>query len=719
MARVALLIGVSEYEYGLNPLPGAIKDVEAIQQILLNPEMGEFADADIVLLKNPVRQKMEEAIEHLFSGRRKDDLVLLYFSGHGIKDDVGKLYLGTHQTRKNQNGELFRASAVAASFVQDSMSRSRSKRQVVILDCCFSGAFAEGLSIKDDGSIDIKTQLGGEGRVVLASSSSIDYSFIPNNLDLSIYTQYLVEGIQTGAADQDGDGVIAVDELHEYAKRKVQEAAPAMKPEIHAVKEGFKIRIARAPVGDPKLLYRREVEQFIDRGVISNTIQAALNYRRQKLGLSFEEAEQIENEVLKPFRTHQQNLQQYEKEFLEAVWQQYPFNEGTRNDLRYLQQTLGLSDEDIQPIEAKIIRRRITPSSQVGNSSTQHSIATPNNGSSPQTASEPLPLMLSVSPPVVEPVESTNQPASRRQTLLMQVGIVTILVALSGGSFYAFTKWQTDRTEQLTFQKAKTLQSQGKYQECLTEAGNISTTSRFYTEIQMLLSDCQREKQAQELLNQATQLETSQSFQEAIAKASQIPANSLFYSDAQTLITRCSQKLLDHASGRYDAGDLEGAKSIANAIPANNSMHQKAQATIAQWQQEWDNNTAHLQKIEEVLQVNDFEGALQEANLITRGSSFWKQKADTAIADINQRKQEDDRRLAEEAERERQRQLAEQAERERLEQLEIQRQAEQANCERFKDEYDSNLDVRRQVGLVGGEIRAKCRDEYEVVIPQG
>lgn len=29
MAKVALLIGVSEYGPGLNPLPGAVKDVEA------------------------------------------------------------------------------------------------------------------------------------------------------------------------------------------------------------------------------------------------------------------------------------------------------------------------------------------------------------------------------------------------------------------------------------------------------------------------------------------------------------------------------------------------------------------------------------------------------------------------------------------------------------------------------------------------------------------
>ena len=177
MAKIALLIGVSEYEPGLNPLPGAVKDVDAVQQVLLRPDIGGFIESDVTVLKNPARQTMEEEIEKLFINRQKDDLVLLFFSGHGIKDDAGKLYLATRHTRKTARGELIRSSAVVANFVHENMERSRSKRQVVILDSCFSGAFAEGLSAKDDGTVNIREQLGGEGRAVLTSSSSTQYSF--------------------------------------------------------------------------------------------------------------------------------------------------------------------------------------------------------------------------------------------------------------------------------------------------------------------------------------------------------------------------------------------------------------------------------------------------------------------------------------------------------------------------------------------------------------
>lgn len=141
MAKVALLIGVSEYEPGLNPLPAAVEDVEAMRRVLVHPEMGDFAEADVTVLKNSQRQEMEDAIYYLFANRQKDDLLLFYFSGHGVKDESGRLYLFTRVTRKDQ-GRLIKPSAVAASFLHESINESKSQRQVLILDCCFSGAIA-------------------------------------------------------------------------------------------------------------------------------------------------------------------------------------------------------------------------------------------------------------------------------------------------------------------------------------------------------------------------------------------------------------------------------------------------------------------------------------------------------------------------------------------------------------------------------------------------
>lgn len=358
MAKVALLIGVSEYEPGLNPLPAAVKDLDAMKEVLLHPEMGGFAESDILLLKNPNRQEMEESIETLFANRHKDDLVLLFFSGHGIKDDSGRLYLGTSKTRKTARGELVRSSAVAANFVHENMSRSRSKRQVVILDSCFSGAFAEGLSAKDDGTVDIRTQLGGEGRAVLTSSNSTQYSFEQEGEELSLYTRFLIEGIKTGEADVDGDDFVSIDELHEYASRKVREVKPEMKPEIYAVREGFKIRLSNIPQGDPHTRYRKEVGRCGKRGELTIVNRSILDRWRTKLGLSVNEAKALEDEVLAPYRREfQQNLQQYEQTVTEVLRRDGSINDDTRQELQHLQKLLDLRNQDTVPIEERVTAR--------------------------------------------------------------------------------------------------------------------------------------------------------------------------------------------------------------------------------------------------------------------------------------------------------------------------------------------------------------------------
>ena len=113
---------------------------------------------------------------------------------------------------------------------------------------------------------DIAKQLGGEGRAVLTSSTSVQVSF--EDEGGGVYTRYLVEGIEKGAAAYN-DGMITVAGLHEYAKRKVQSAQPAMKPEIFTVRERYTICLAKAPVGDPEVEYRKEVEQCVKKGGFS------------------------------------------------------------------------------------------------------------------------------------------------------------------------------------------------------------------------------------------------------------------------------------------------------------------------------------------------------------------------------------------------------------------------------------------------------------------
>lgn len=361
MVKVALLIAVSEYEFGLSALPGSRKDIYNMERVLKDPNMGEFDSVNLLL--NPDIETMQIEIERLFAeNRQKDDLVLFYFSGHGIQEEnTGNLFFATRNTRQNQQGDILTGSAVPAQTIQSYMNRSNSRRQVLILDCCFSGAFANDLTATGRGldsvPIDIKTQLGGEGRAVLTSSSATEPSYEKDGA--GIYTHYIVDGIESGAADTDNNGVITVAELHEYAQSKTQLANRKMQPKFFPVKEGYTIQLAKAPIGDNKLAYRKEIERWVQlrQGNFSNILLNAFEEKRKKLDLSPEEAKEIMAEVLQPKEDFENKRLLYERSYTEATRLDFPITQEIREELRYLQLTLGLRDTDVTPIEEKFNNR--------------------------------------------------------------------------------------------------------------------------------------------------------------------------------------------------------------------------------------------------------------------------------------------------------------------------------------------------------------------------
>ena len=349
--KVALLIGVSEYGEGIPSLSAPIKDVAAMKRVLENPNMGGFDEVTTRI--NPDLAAMQKAVQQIFANCHKDDLVLLFFSGHGITDDNNRLYLATKGTSK----DFYKATSVPASFVQDVSLESYAKRQVIVLDCCYSGAFAEGWQAKSVG-IDLEKELGAEGRVVLTSSTATQTSFQQEDEELSLYTQYLVEGMETGAADKEGNGKIYAHELHDYAKAKVQEVKPKQKPEIIIDKEGFNILLSQAPVDDPELDFRKLVEKYATEGQITIAGNYILRVKRQELGITEAKSDEIVNEVLAPYRKRIENIELYKQAFTEAVKQNYPLSERLLNELQDLEDVLGLEDRDIAEVQEQILAEK-------------------------------------------------------------------------------------------------------------------------------------------------------------------------------------------------------------------------------------------------------------------------------------------------------------------------------------------------------------------------
>ena len=227
--RRALVVATSEYEHaGLRQLVAPAQDAEALERVLADPEVGGF---HVTTLLNRPALEISLAIEKFFLNRKREDLLLLYYSGHGLRDDDGQLYLTAVNTQLIDRVRPLRATAVGASFVRDVMRDSSSRRQVLVLDCCYSGAFANALREKGGAALTIRDEFKqGRGLVLLTASAAIETSLEGGAGSPSVFTRHLIRGVETGEADLDGDGRIALDELYEYVHDRVTDETPQMRP---------------------------------------------------------------------------------------------------------------------------------------------------------------------------------------------------------------------------------------------------------------------------------------------------------------------------------------------------------------------------------------------------------------------------------------------------------------------------------------------------------
>jgi GUN4-like/Caspase domain len=356
MARKALLIGTKTYQTGFKPLNSAPYDVEALADLLRHPEIGGFNPANVQVLVDRASGDLATQIETWYLQQSQDDFALLFIAGHGVKDGDRRLHFAATNTTK-EGDRLITTTAVAASSLSNWLRGSKAQRQVVILNCCFSGAFGD-LVPMDEGTIDVEEVLGAEGRVVMTSTSSMDYAFERQNGELSVYGHYLVEGLRTGAAATQGSDEITVDELHQYVSRKVQEEAPAMVPKLFAKGEGYRLRIAKVAIGDPEVKYRKKVEEIVreDCDSIDEVFsRPILEQLRVQLKLGRQLAAKIESDVLEPIQRRNIKRQQYQDFFSRAFQYRHPFNEKDQRRIVEYRRMLGLAIDDYEELEALIL----------------------------------------------------------------------------------------------------------------------------------------------------------------------------------------------------------------------------------------------------------------------------------------------------------------------------------------------------------------------------
>lgn len=228
--KYAVIVGVSKYKTpAISSLAFADRDAQSVRDFLLSPLGGAFPRENIRYLVNEdaTLTNVRTALFTFLTKPRKDDLVVIYFAGHGFHDpnDRRNLYLLPY------DGEMLNMGGTALPMweMQDVFTRIiKSRRIVTLTDACHSAgisgqqAFASGNNLVNQ----YLARYAGEGERAVLTASDINESSLEGTQwggGHGVFTFYVLEGM-SGKADRNKDGTVTAGELFDYVRIEVVRA---------------------------------------------------------------------------------------------------------------------------------------------------------------------------------------------------------------------------------------------------------------------------------------------------------------------------------------------------------------------------------------------------------------------------------------------------------------------------------------------------------------
>lgn len=214
--RYAILIGSSRFDkepLQSQPLQCPERDIDGLHPLLAAQDCGAFDETFV--FKNADNHAVLDRIEEVLTAATRADQVLIYYSGHGITDLPGRLYLTTPNTEVRK---LF-STAIPIGTLREVVDLSACRRIILILDCCYGGAAGKSFT---RGDVDEKLkELGrGHGIYILTASTAAQTAQEREGDDYGLLTKHIIAGIKEGAAAND-DGLISMDGLYRYVYQQV------------------------------------------------------------------------------------------------------------------------------------------------------------------------------------------------------------------------------------------------------------------------------------------------------------------------------------------------------------------------------------------------------------------------------------------------------------------------------------------------------------------
>ena len=203
--RYAIVIGNDQGERDETTLRYAETDAQKVYDVLR--DLGGFRPENMVLLQGQDADAVQRVIIatndriRLRASPSDEAILLVYYSGHA---DAEALHLGGDRLETRRVRQLVRGSSADV--------------RILMLDSCRSGALTrvKGGTQAPPFEIGVDQRLAGEGVIFLTSASANEDAQESDGLRGSFFTHYFVSGL-VGAADQNEDGSVTLEEAYAYA----------------------------------------------------------------------------------------------------------------------------------------------------------------------------------------------------------------------------------------------------------------------------------------------------------------------------------------------------------------------------------------------------------------------------------------------------------------------------------------------------------------------
>lgn len=194
-AKIYLVsVGISDYPGVRNDLRLPHNDAATIQWVY---KENKQAYTRLLMNSQATVANVKAAMNKAFSKATANDIVVFFFSGHGVKGGFACY-----------DGFLY------YSDISSIMRSCRCKNKMIFADACFSGSIRDNRNSQGYGSL-------GSNIMLFLSCRSNEYSIETPRMTNGFFTYALQHGLR-GGADKNHDRIITAKELFNYVSAKVK-----------------------------------------------------------------------------------------------------------------------------------------------------------------------------------------------------------------------------------------------------------------------------------------------------------------------------------------------------------------------------------------------------------------------------------------------------------------------------------------------------------------